>query len=104
MGPLSGTLGQLAATMSSWAQASEHFEAALRDCARANAQPSLGWTQADYARMLLRRADPGDRQRALELLDEALITARELGMKPLEQTAVALREPNHQPDTPKAAR
>ena len=103
LGPLTRTLGQLAATTSNWAEAEDHFEAALGDCARAGARPWLGWTQADYARMLLRRGLSCDGERALALLDEAVATARELGMKPLEQAAVELRADARRRRAPAAA-
>jgi hypothetical protein len=48
---------------------------------RMGARPWLAHTQDDYARMLLARAGPGDRERAQELLDAALATYRELGME-----------------------
>jgi hypothetical protein len=41
--------------------------------------------------MLTRRNQPGDRERALELLDEALAQAREIGMVRLERLASELR-------------
>jgi len=49
---------------------------------RMGARPWLAQTQEDYAGMLLARGDPGDRDRAQELLDQALATYRELGMGP----------------------
>jgi tetratricopeptide (TPR) repeat protein len=52
-----------------------------RDEHEAGARPWLAHTQDDYARMLLARAGPGDRERAQELLDAALATYRELGME-----------------------
>jgi class 3 adenylate cyclase len=41
--------------------------------------------------MLLARDEPGDRERALELLGQALSTAQELGMKRLIETALTLK-------------
>jgi hypothetical protein len=40
--------------------------------------------------MLLTRAEPGDAHRARELLDQALATARELGLANVERRAVEL--------------
>jgi hypothetical protein len=37
--------------------------------------------------MLLARGEPGDRQRAHRLLREAGVTARELGMLPIDPTS-----------------
>jgi class 3 adenylate cyclase len=41
--------------------------------------------------MLLRRDEPGDREKALELVTHALDTAQELGMKALVEKALALK-------------
>ena len=49
-------------------------------------------TQHEYADMLLKRGEPGDREKALELLTHALDTAQELGMKALLDKAGALKE------------
>ena len=45
----------------------------------------------DCARIRLQRDAPGDRERARELIDEALATAREIKMKPLVERIVALK-------------
>jgi len=82
-------LGMLAATMSHWEDAQRHFEDALAMNARMGARPWLAHTQYQYATMLLARSQPGDREKAVSLLDEALITARELGMHALEQRLIA---------------
>jgi hypothetical protein len=44
-------------------------------------------TQHDYARMLLRRGNAGDRAHALELLGAALATADELGLRAMADRA-----------------
>ena len=46
----------------------------------------------DYAEMLLNRNEPGDREKAVELQDEAIAIAQELGMKPLLERVLAQRE------------
>ena len=53
--------------------------------ARMDARPWLAHTQEQYAAMLLARHLPGDRDKAAALLDAALTTARELGMRALEE-------------------
>jgi DNA-binding NarL/FixJ family response regulator len=58
---------------------------ALAMNAQMGAKPWLAHTQHAYAVMLLSRKQPGDREQALSLLDEALGTARELGMRVLEE-------------------
>lgn len=90
-GPVRLPLGWLASTMSCWAEAEEHFEAALRECARVGARPALAWAQADYAQTLLRRARAGDRERSIDLLDRALDAAQDLGMAGVERAASDLR-------------
>jgi DNA-binding NarL/FixJ family response regulator len=84
-------LGMLAATMKRWPDAERHFEAALEMNARQGARPWLAHTQHQYAAMLLARERPGDRERGLSLLDEALATSRALGMQTLAERAAALR-------------
>jgi DNA-binding SARP family transcriptional activator len=89
-GAVSRYLGLLAMTTARRPEAERHFEAALAMNARMGARPWLARTQEDYARMLLGRDDPGDRERAQELLAAAGATYRELGMQsaaaPLSQT------------------
>jgi hypothetical protein len=64
-------------------QALQHFVEALAFCRRASYRPELAWTRCDDADTLLQRDGPGDRERAMSLLDEALGITRELGMRPL---------------------
>src|SRR3990170_6440846 len=90
-GSVSRYLGLLASTMERWDDAARHFEDALEMNARMGARPDLAWTQHDYASMLLRRDEAGDREKALELLSQALDAAQEMGMKPLVEKALALK-------------
>jgi DNA-binding CsgD family transcriptional regulator len=83
-GAASRYLGLLAATMTRWEDATQHFEDALEMNARMNARPWLAYTQYQYADMLLSRQQRGDRYKAASLLHAALDTARELGMRTLE--------------------
>jgi DNA-binding SARP family transcriptional activator len=80
-GSMSRYLGLLATTVARWGGAARHFEDALEMNARMGARPWLARTQNDYARTLLARAAPGDRQKAQPLLSHALSTYRELGMQ-----------------------
>ena len=89
-GSVSRSLGVLAATMSRWNEGARHFEDALDMNAHMGARPWVARTQHDYARMLLARDGPGDRERAGELLDSALARAKELGMIALERKVTAL--------------
>jgi len=90
-GSLHRTLGLLAGTMSHWEEATRHFEAALEVNTRIGTRPWVAHTQHDYARTLLARGHPGDREKALGLLGRALDTADALGMKGLVSKALALK-------------
>ena len=90
-GSAARNLGLLAATMSRWEEAEQHFEEALEMNTKMRARPWIAHTQYDYAKMRLSRAEPGDREKALELLTPALDTAQELGMKRLMEQALALK-------------
>jgi hypothetical protein len=50
----------------------------------------LAHTYLEWARMLLRRGQPGDIERARELLGQAVTTARELGLANIERRVVEL--------------
>jgi tetratricopeptide (TPR) repeat protein len=73
-------LGLLAAAMSRWQDAERHFEAAIEMDRRTGGRPWLAHAQEDYAGMLLARTEPGDRDRARELLESAWNTYDQLGM------------------------
>jgi len=88
-GAASRFLGMLAATMSRWEEAQHHFADAITMNTRMGARPWLAHTQYQYAAMLLARSRPGDGEQAVCLLDEALSTARELGMRALEERLIA---------------
>ncbi len=72
--------------------AAGHFEDALAFCRNAGYRPELAWTCHDYADTLLTQNGPGDHQKAMSLLDEALAISTELGMRPLMERVVALQE------------
>ena len=92
-GSVSRGLGILAATMSSWTVAVEHFELALQMNSEMGARPWLAHTRYDYARALLARAEPGDRERAHELLSRAGASAHELGMSSLVRRVSDVADP-----------
>jgi DNA-binding CsgD family transcriptional regulator/tetratricopeptide (TPR) repeat protein len=85
-------LGLLAQTMGNLEQAMAHFEDALAFCRKAGYRPELAWTGHDYADALLQHNGPGHRARASTLLDEASSISSELGMCPLMERVVTLRE------------
>ncbi|HKN14948.1 MAG TPA: hypothetical protein VJX68_17300 [Candidatus Binatus sp.] len=88
-GAVSRYLGALATTLERWDVAERHFEDALAMNARMDARPWLAHTQQQYATMLLARHQSGDRDKAATLLEAALVTARELGMRALEERITA---------------
>ena len=86
-GSASRSLGLLATTLSRYDEGEQHFEQALTMNARIKAPLWIACTQHDYACMLLLRNRPGDGDKALELLTEALAAADQLGMKALGEKA-----------------
>jgi tetratricopeptide (TPR) repeat protein len=84
-------LGILATTLSRWDDAVAHFEGALEMNRRINGRPFLAFTQQEYGAMLLKRGEPGDREKALQIFDEALATANEIGLYGLIREVSALK-------------
>jgi DNA-binding CsgD family transcriptional regulator len=73
-------------------RAVEHFEDAVAFCRKGGYRPTLAWSCYDYADLLLSRNGPSDRQQARFLLDEVLSISSELGMRPLMERVVALKD------------
>jgi len=90
-GSTSRSLGMMAAVMGRYDDAEHHFEDALAFDQKMNARTWVVYSQYDYAKMLLARAAPADRAKALGLLQQALNTAEELGMKKILERALALK-------------
>ncbi|MDP9238482.1 MAG: AAA family ATPase, partial [Chloroflexota bacterium] len=90
-GSASRQLGMMAAVMGRYDDAERHFEDALAFDQKMNARPWVAHDQYQYAKMLLARAAAGDKQKALGLLQGALNTAEELGMKKILERALALK-------------
>ena len=88
-GPIAYYLGVLAASLSRFDAAARHFEVALESSERISARPYLALAQGAYGILLARRGATLDRQRARQLLTDALKTARELGMNQLYDEVVA---------------
>jgi tetratricopeptide (TPR) repeat protein len=88
-GAVSRYLGALATTLERWDEATRHFEEALMMNTRMDTRVFLAHTQEQYAAMLLTRDDLGNRDKAATLLDTALATARESGMRTLEERITA---------------
>jgi class 3 adenylate cyclase len=77
--------------MSRWEEAARHFEAAIEMNVRMGAEAFAARCQQEYAAMLLARVEPGDREKALPLLTQALETAQRLGMKVLVERCLGLK-------------
>jgi DNA-binding NarL/FixJ family response regulator len=84
-------LGLLSLTMGKPEQAMLHFEDALAFCHKSGYRPELAWTCYDYADLLLSRRSPGDWQKAISLLEEALAISTDLGMRPLRERVATLQ-------------
>ena len=110
VGSLHYPLGRLAALMSRFEEAQDHFEAALEAHKRIGARGFMAETQGEYAAMLLARGEPGDPERARELVEAARGTAVELGWARVERrcdelfpaAAEDVREPPPAPVMPPA--
>jgi len=96
--------GQLALLLDDHDAAVRHFEDALTFCRDNGILKELAWSCSDYAEMLRDRGDASrasananasgisDREKAIELQDEALAITQELGMRPLTERILARRE------------
>ena len=59
---------------------------------KAGFRPELAWTCCDYADTMLQRNNPGDREKAMSLLDESLAISSELGMRPLMERVISRQD------------
>jgi eukaryotic-like serine/threonine-protein kinase len=80
LGSLGRILGMLAATMGRWQEAEAHYEDALRQHREMNARPLIVLTQQQYVPMFFVRNHPGDWDRGMAIIEQAIATAQELGM------------------------
>lgn len=85
-------LGILATTLERWDAAERHFADALEANERWGIRPAAAWTRYQWADMLLRRGDEQCRERALPLLNAALVQAETMGMTRLIDTAQTLTD------------
>jgi DNA-binding CsgD family transcriptional regulator len=90
MGAVAHHLGLLAATIRDWNVAERHFSRALEQNDHWGYRPAASYTRFEWAAMLHRREQRGDRERARALLGQALATANELGMVRLKRLATVL--------------
>jgi tetratricopeptide (TPR) repeat protein len=101
-GSVSRPLGLLATMLSRFDDAARHFEHALEMNAQIRSSLWIAHTQCDYGYMLLLRNHSDDHHRALELLDRALDTADQLGLKALADKVRALKLAAEAPGLPPA--
>jgi tetratricopeptide (TPR) repeat protein len=90
-GSMALALALLAAEMGHLEEAFRHFESALeRNICIAN-HPFTAMTLREYARCVLDRGEPGDRERSLGLLERASALIDSLGLAGLRDRTLALR-------------
>jgi class 3 adenylate cyclase len=90
-GPAGRILGLLADTVGRTEDAIRHFESAIELSTKMGDRPYLALGRANLADALLERDSRGDRERALDLLREALSSAREMGARFVADQALASR-------------
>jgi class 3 adenylate cyclase len=78
-GTYAARLGTICAVLGRLDEAETHFQAALEREQQLGAILWVAETQLSYARLLVQRGRPADRERTRELLNAALETARETG-------------------------
>lgn len=91
-GSIARGLGILASTLGRWDEAAGHFDEGLQRNRVMGARPWVARTEYSYARMLLGRDEPGDRERAAGLLAEAAETCDRLGMQALAQQVAVVQQ------------
>jgi eukaryotic-like serine/threonine-protein kinase len=87
LGPVPAFLARLAVVLRDGAAAQRHFELALRRAAIAGAQPTEARLQYHHGEFLLSTGRDAARSQALDLLQSARTSARQLGMKGIEVRA-----------------
>jgi predicted ATPase len=91
VGSIQRFLGIFATTLARWEEADSHFKAAMEMNLRIKAAPYIAFTHHEYGLMLFKRNDPGDRERAFEMFDQALSIANEIGMNGIIRDITALK-------------
>jgi class 3 adenylate cyclase len=90
-GPIDRVLGMLARTIGRDADAERHLTDAIELATSMGDRPGLALSRLALAELLLGRQAPGDRERGLELLSEALGAARGMGARWIVERGLALR-------------
>jgi predicted ATPase len=89
-GPVSRYLALLAATAGHDLEAMNHFEAAIRSCQAMDARLWTARVQCDYARFLIERNHPQDREKVIELRKRATREAEKMDSPRLKFEADSL--------------
>ncbi len=90
-GAVAHYLGRLARVLERHADALRHLEAAVDAHERMQARPWAARSRYELASALVVRGEPGDPQRALGLLNQALDSGNELGMARLVEQALEVK-------------
>jgi tetratricopeptide (TPR) repeat protein len=98
MGPVAHFLGLLAAVMGRWDQAVAHLEDSLATSTGQGARVSAARSGMAYARVLLHRDSAGDREKAQDLLNQACVTAEDLGLAGISAMCRRLQTNDHETD------
>ncbi len=98
LGPVSHDLGLLATALSRYDEADGHFASAAQTQERIGARGTLMQTRLEWARMLLRRGEADDVERAGRLLEAARAGAADASL-PITQRQIDALESNpaHEP-------
>ena len=81
-----------ATALGEYNRSESEFEASIQEDSQIGAVPDMAWARYEYADMLLKRAAPGDQEKANQLQDEAIAVARKLGMNLLLERVLSQRE------------
>jgi len=87
LGAASGYLAMLALALRRTNESRMLFDEAVAMNAAMGALPALASTQVNYARMLLRTKSEPDQVKASQILENAVSTGVELGLRPVLQSA-----------------
>ena len=90
-GPVDRILGLLARAGEELEEAVRHMEDAIEVATRMGDRPGMAITRVDLAEILMARGADGDRERALQLVGEAIPSARRMGARSLVDRGMAVR-------------
>jgi class 3 adenylate cyclase len=90
-GPVDRILGLLAHCLGRDDEAVAHLEAGIEIATRMGDRPGRAITRIDLAEVLMDRGEAGDRERALDLVGEAIPSARRMGARSLVDRGMAVR-------------